>query len=175
MALVPANAAAAIRAAYQDVASIGAEGLPTGTPAIGDFPADFAAAYNAYASAGVVPGAANSGGDVSILEAVLSSGGNITPGIFAQAFADFWATVAIDPGTPAHGGTAVVSVVNNAAALAGTFQSAITASMTSTEQTPWYQHFIANVESMAVSAIVWTITELVGSPPSPANFPEGIQ
>lgn len=175
MALNPASAAAAISAAYQDASGIDASGNPTGAMPAGNYPADFASAYNDYAMAGVVPGAENTGGDASILEAALTSATSSPATIttLATAFANYWATVAIDPGTPAHGGVSVVSVSNNAATLAALFEAAINASITDEDSSPWFETFISNVQDMAVANIVWTVTELI-PPAVPTPFTEVI-
>lgn len=176
MALVPANAAAGISLALQDQAGIDATGSPTGALPMGDFPESWATAYDDYAAAGVVPGAENTGGDKSIIENALRSAesSTATVTVLATALANYWATVAIETGTPAHGGTAVASVVNNAAALVTLFEDAINASITSSESVPWFETFITNVQTMAVASIVWTVTELLPPAATPTPFPEAI-
>ena len=136
-----------------------------------DYPAAFADAYDAYAAAGVVLGAANTGGTKSIIEDELRNPG-ISVATLAQAFADYWATVAVSPGTPAHGGTSVVSVVNNSASLVSAFAAAITASLRATESTPYFEEFISNIEDVVLT-IQWTVTETILTPsPVPTPFIE---
>lgn len=176
MALNPAAGAADIAITYQDAAGIDATGNPTGAEPAGDFPADFADAYNAYAMDGVVPGAQNNGGDASIIEGALRAITSVPASVtdLATALANYWATVAVDPGDPAHGGTAVASVENNAATLIPAFTAAITASITSAEDKPWYGSFVSNVQTMAVTQIIWTVTELMPPAGTPVAFPEAI-
>src|SRR5690606_8981802 len=90
--------------------------------------------------------------------------------------ASYWATVAVTPGAPAHGGTAVVSVVNDAMAHVADFAAAISASITSSEQKPYFQYLIANIETMAVKKSIWPVTERMPPvPPAPGPWPEVIQ
>ena len=50
-------------------------------PPVGDYPADFAGAYNDYAGDGVVPGATNTGGVKALSRAI----GETTPDALGQA------------------------------------------------------------------------------------------
>lgn len=163
-----------IAAAYLLAAGLGQDGKPSGKAPEGDYPADFAKAYNGYATQGVVLGATNAGGNASILEGFMQGVSNspATLDAFASALAGFWAGVAITPGIPAHGGTAVVSVVNNAATLTAAFKAAIVASQTSSKSEPLFLTLISNIEAVA-KTIVWTVTEMMPSvPPAPVPFPE---
>lgn len=174
MALNPDNAASDIWAVYKAAAAIDDEGNPLETGPTGDFPSGWATAYDNYAKQGVVLGAENTGGDKSILESFLrglTSRNNVTE--FATALANYWATVSITPGAPSHGGTSVVSVVNDAASKVSLFASAITASITSERKTPYFKHFIENIQTMAVAQIVWTITETIPNV-GPVPFTENI-
>lgn len=173
MALIPAVAAAQIWEYYRDAASIDSDGNPVQQPPTGDFPSNWAAAYDNYASAGVVPGAINQGGDKSILENFLRglvSRDNVNE--FATALASYWATVAIIPGAPAHGGTSVASVTNDAASKVSFFEAAILASITANRTEPFFQHLILNIQSIAVSQIIWYVTE--NTLDGPITFPESI-
>ena len=173
--LEPSVASTAIAAAYLLAAGLNQDGTPSGSPPAGDYPASFAAGYDDYAKQGVVPGAANTGGDIGILDAVLRSDGNITVTSFAQAFVDYWSTVAVEPGNPVHGGTEVVSVTNNAVSLVSLFEQAIHSSLTTQESKPYFYQFISNLQA-AVTQIVWTVTEIMpGAPPYEQDFPEAIQ
>lgn len=145
----------------------------------GTFPVDFATAYDDYATTGLVLGATNVGGAKDIISDFLDSAksagvANVT--MFATALASYWATVALVPGPPMHGGTATVSVVNDASAHVSDFEAAILASMTTTESKPYYLNFINNIQTMAVAKIIWTVTELIPTPggPVPTPFPETI-
>lgn len=163
--------------AYLPAAGLTANGEPSTEPPTGDYPAAFAAAYNNYAKKGIVLGATNNGGDATIIEmfmrGVSSRSQTITD--FAQALAEYWATVAITPGLPAHGGIEVVSVSNNALSHYADFEAAIRASITQTESKPYFHQFVSNIETMAVRKIIWTVTELMpGSPPTPVSYPEPI-
>ncbi|MBE0470519.1 MAG: hypothetical protein IBX55_13555 [Methyloprofundus sp.] len=174
MALNPQTGADNISQAYQLAAGIDASGQPAPSTG-GNFPQDWAQAYDDYAIAGVVPGAANTGGDKSILESFFSSGvGNSSATIttFAMALADYWATVAVDPGAPAHGGTAVVSVENDAASHIADFETAIVSSMSSDLSTPFFLVMVQNIQTLAVDSIIWSVTELVGG--TPTTFQEVI-
>lgn len=137
------------------------------------YPAMFATEYDKYAKEGVVLGADNGAEDKSILQDALGKSTTVTE--LATAFADYWATVFIVPGDPAHGGTAVISVVNDAASKVSLFESAIQESITSSKSEPFFYQFINNIETMAVSSIIWTVTEMMPTtPPSPSSFPETI-
>ena len=164
MALVPATCAAALWTAYSPIV--------LGTPV--NYAPAFASAYETYASAGTVPGATNTGGTESILEAFVAAVISRVETIdeFAQALADYWATVAITPGSPAHGGTSVTSVVNDALSQVAAFRSAIVASITDVDTAPYFEQLIVNIENIGVSAVTWTVTELIGGVPTP--FSENI-
>lgn len=124
-----------------------------------DYPAAFAAAYHNYASAGVIAGAVSGGGNASIIEnfmrGVTSNTNTITE--FAQALADYWATVGLTPAPPN------LASVNNAASKVAAFEAALRASITDSDTQPYFKHFIDNIEAVA-KTINWTIT-----PPPPAS------
>jgi hypothetical protein len=174
--LTPLNASEPIASDYLLAAGLDSEGKPSGNPPTGNYPASFADSYNGYATQGAVLGALNSGGDASIIESFFSSVDNSTAVItgLAQALAGFWATVAVTPGEPAHGGTAVEAVTNDALSLVGAFKSAITASITTQEKKPYFLHLVQNIQDIAVSQITWTVTEVMPDS-STADFPETIQ
>ena len=153
MSLDPAGGAAAINTEYQATILF---------PQVGDYPAEFATAYDDYAKAGVVTGALNTGGDKSIIEAAVRAA-ETTPAALGEAFAQYWATVAILPAPPN------LSSVNDAANLGGVFAAAVAASVRDTESVPYFGEFITNVEA-AAKAVVWAIT-----PPPPAvPFTSGV-
>lgn len=144
------------------------------------FQEDWAEGYDEYAKDGVVLGAENAGGDVSILVSALNSVKGQYPSygasidILANGLAQYWATVAVEEGTPAHGGIEVISVVNNAATLAPAFKAAITSSVTQNRSEPFFKVFVDNIENV-VSTIIWSVTELMPTtPPSPSTFMETI-
>ena len=160
MALNPMKCSQELTALICDVAAINPDGSPK--PADikpkGDFPTGFAKAYNNYAKDGEVLGGKNSGGDESILAGALDKTSAIDVSDLALAFAEFWNTVAVDPGDPEHGGTSVSASTNNAMSLVGDFEDAINASLTDEEKMPMYLHFIENLEG-AAKKIIWTIVE----------------
>lgn len=175
MALDPTLAADLIWLAYRDVAGLDAEGKPAPDAPAGDYVIDWPSAYDTYAEQGIVLGADNSGGNTAILTEFFRGGvGNDAATItrFATALAEYWSTVAVSPGIPAHGGSVVISVSNSAMACIQDFEAAILASLSSVESKPYWLHFIENVQNIAVSKIIWTVTELVGG--SPATFSEVI-
>ena len=162
MALNPSSAASAISSGYNGFVAIGADGKPTGEPQEGDYPTIFSGGYHSYASEGTVPGAISGGGNSQIIESFMRSAtGNNSQTVtdFAQALAEYWAGVAVDPGDPAHGGTSVVAVQNDAMSRVSLFKNAILTSYTTSLSTPAFLEFIQNVQTIAVSAIIWTITE----------------
>ena len=161
MALIAANAASDISTAYNAYAAINAAGQPTGEPSSGNFAAGFASAYHNYASAGQVLGAISGGGNQSIIQNFMDSVQSNSQAIpdFAKALADYWAGVAVKPGTPAHGGVSVVSVTNDAASKVSAFLSAITESYTTDKTDPGFQQLIENIENIALTAVTWTVTE----------------
>ena len=146
------------------------------------YPDMFATEYDNYAKAGIVPGAATGAEDKTIIETALRSYTTVSPPssyitvtTLATAFANYWSTVLVTPGAPAHGGTVVISVVNDAMAKVSLFEEAIWASLTSSRSEPFFYNFINNIERIAVSSIIWSVTELIpGDPPSASSFPETI-
>lgn len=136
------------------------DGSTTVPPSSNSFPADFAAAYNDYASDGDVDGAENIGGDPSILEAAIADGSN-TPSVIsgiADALATYWSTIAIIPSSPAFGGVSVIAVENNASTKTGEFEDAINSTITTIRADVPYQAMIEAVEAV-VKDITWFITE----------------
>ena len=176
--LIPLNASEAIWTRTAELSGLNYDGSvrPRDEYEFGsssDFAKAFAAGYHDYASAGIVLGAMNGNGDKSILERAW--GRSMTIRNLAIAMSRYWATVAVTPGIPSHGGMRVISVSNNALGLVGAFEAAIRASITQRRSTPFYFNFINNIEKMAVSKIVWIVVELMPStPPSPVPFPEKI-
>lgn len=174
--LNPTSCAKNISDAYLLAAGLNGQGEPSGDAPMGDYPAGFASAYNDYAKDGIVLGAANTGGVSSLIEDFLRGVDGTSDGVdsFAAALANFWATVAIDPGTPAHGGTAVVSVINDATTKTAAFKAAILASYTKEESSPYFSVFINNIEAV-VKTISWTVTEMMPTvPPAPVPYIEVI-
>lgn len=176
--LIPSKASEAILNSHSELLGLNPDGSvrPRDEYEFGgssDFAKAFADGYHDYASDGLVLGAISGGGDKSILEAAWGKTTTVTE--LATALANYWATVAVVPGVPSHGGISVISVVNNSASLVSSFEAAIQASITQTKSEPFYFKFVDNIEKMAVSSIIWTVTELMPTvPPSPAPFPESI-
>lgn len=151
---------------------------PDPEPPAFDFPSAWATAYDNYGKAGVVLGAINEGGNKGALDSFLRGGVNnddATITAFAVALASYWADVALIPGDPAHGGISVVSVANDAGSQVSAFESAIRSSMTSSRSEPFFKVLIENIQNIGVSAITWTVTEVVLTPaPVPTDFLEKI-
>lgn len=141
-------------------------------PPIGDFPLEYSLAYEKYSLTGQVLGAVHGVQQPQIIETFLRS---FTASVreFAVALANYWSTVLIVPGAPAHGGVSVVSVVNDAASKVSSFEAAITASLTTDYKYPVMVHFIENVESIALPDVTWTVTERFSNG-STASFPEKV-
>lgn len=170
MALNPNLMAQNLWNVLKPVAALNDDGTPSDNEPTGDFTAGFVSALNDYASSGEVDGAENSGGDTSMITSVINqakaTGGNVDVSAFAFAMANFWSTVAVDPGDPAHGGNSVVSVTNNALGHVSDFESAIMASFRTTDTKPYFQHFVQNLQNMAISKITWTVIEMMDTGPS---------
>ena len=130
----------------------------------GDYPSIFADSYEAYSLTGVVLGAIHGSQSPSIIESFLRTF-NTSITEFATALANYWATVLIIPGIPAHGGSSVISVTNDAASHVSDFEAAIIASYTQEYQLPVFQQFILNIENIALPTVTWYVTELVGIVP----------
>lgn len=129
------------------------------------YPADFAAAYHAYASAGVVAGAVSGGSDASIIEGFMSgvTSSPATVEAFGAALSSYWSAVGVVPSPPN------LASVNNAAELAGAFSAAVSATITDADTQPYFKSLIDNIEGV-VSTIIWTITP----PPPAAPFPSTV-
>lgn len=166
MSLNASSCAASLWELLQDVANLKPDGTnkdPLEEPTR-DYPTDFASIFNDYVKGGVVAGAENSGGSASTLSSLLSSyssGESVNINDFALSFADFMSKVAVDPGTPAHGGVSVAKVTNDSMGKVGLFIDAINSSLTTEEKKPYYLHFIKNLEDKAIKKIIWTITEVM--------------
>jgi hypothetical protein len=164
---------------YLTQTELNPDGTPTGEYNFGTtLPEEFADDYDYYASQGIVLGAANHPGTANkaVLVNAIRSPSSLTPAglpIFATAIATYWSTVAITPGTPKHGGTSVISVVNNAMTLVGDIQAAILSVSMSVLSEPWYFQLILAIESVIRSKCIWIVTEdISGTGPKP--FPETI-
>lgn len=175
MSLNASNCASQIWTMYCGKAALNSDGTPIkGGTAQSGFNSDFASIYNNYASDAIIPGTDNQGGDASILEGALNPSGSTDVTGLALAFAQFWESVAVIPGTPSHGGTGVVSVTNNAMAHVSDFESAIQSSITTTKSTPYFETFILNIESV-VKDIIWTVIETMPPNGTPAPHQAQVQ
>ena len=147
MSLIPGNAAADINTAYGGVIQF---------PPVGDFPNETAVAYDAYAEQGQVSGAVNNGGDFAFIEDELRAGPT-NPQRLGEAFSRYWATVALIP----DGSN--TAVANDARAKEPLFVDAVQQSLTTTESNPPFEQFVRNVVTIAVKAVLWTVTSSDGS------------
>lgn len=181
MALVPSFAASEIFLALRAIAGLDADGnaiyIPPPPPPV-DIPAVWAEEYNSYAKMGVIPGAENTGSNTAGIEAAIRAGVNNNEDEIkelALVMLRFWYILAVTPSDPAHGGTEVVSVTNDAMLHVGAFETAVRSSMTSSRSEPFFQVFVENVQNIGVAAITWVVTEVVLTPaPVPTDFPEKI-
>ena len=149
---------------------LGADGLPEkGKPADNSsWPDDFASAYNDYAMGGEVLGTVNEGGDKSVLSSFMEGAEGSTPLEFAQAIADFWSGVALEPGIPFDGAISVDEVVeNNALTLVAPIQAAIMASMTDQlDGPPYFKTLLDNIQAVITGQMLWTVIQThPGTPP----------
>lgn len=145
--LIPENAAAAISNAYAGAVKF---------PPSGDYPLEFATAYDAYASDGNVAGAINVGGEYEIIEAELRAGPT-TSDRLGKALSEYWATVAV---TPAPGNA---SATNDALAKEPLFVAAVENSITGVESNPPFENFVRTVEEEAVRAVTWVVATSSGA------------
>lgn len=150
---------------------VDASGVPV--PSVGNYPAEFASSYRAYTLTGQVLGATHGAENIGIIESWLN-GPDTTVSSFAQALAAYWSTVLTVPGAPAHGGTSVVSVTNNAASLVSAFEASLNATATENVIEPIFSTFLNNVKNIALSQVVWTVVELMPPTNTPTPFMETI-
>jgi len=144
---------------------------------ISDYASQFADAYHMYASQGLVLGATNGDGEKSILASMIedcASYGSAIENIqrLAQGFADYWATVCVTPGSPAHGGTSVVGVVNDSQTRVNQYYDAIVSSYRNYDDKPYFYDFVMNIESV-VKTVIWTVSEVIPDQ-GVKTFPETI-
>lgn len=154
MALSASTAASPIASAYTSQV--------TTPPYTGDLGSTWASAFLSWSTAGVLSEAGGVAGseDSSIVQSFISGlTGNTNVADFAQMLADYWATCLLVPN-----GTAV-SVVNDASSQVAAFESAITASITTSEDTPYFQSLFENIQSIALPSITWTVNRVVGGSP----------
>lgn len=139
-----------------------------------DFASEFGQHYNNYGKKGIVLGAVNNGGGFSQIISAMTNLNNNKANIslLGASFAQYWSTVALINGSPAHGGVSVASVTNNAMSKASAFKSAIESSYTQNRLEPPFQQFLSNIEQV-VKSIQWTVVEIMPNGSS-ASFIETI-
>ena len=150
-----------------------------------DYPQAWADYYDEYALQGVISGSDIPSSDPSIIHAFFTKCANEEFGDdyatllieFGQMFADYWSTVFVSGGAPAHGGMEVVSVSNDASGFQPQFTAAIIAhgqANSGIYASPPFVKFISDIE-VVVKQITWTIDELMPTtPPAPQSFSENI-
>lgn len=135
---------------------------------------ELAAAYDAYAKQGALPGAdLTQGGNIAILEAGFITN-NSTAGIrqIAEAICDYWATNNA-PGAPAHGGSSVANVVIDGASSYDAMEASIISILTDQLVVDGWLNFYQATEAV-VNVISCTITELIQPGSVPTDFAETI-
>lgn len=173
MALNPSTGASAANDAVQAQIDRLANEQPLNSPSA--MAQELAAAYHDYAKLAILPGAdMTAGGTLSILEsAFVSDNTSAVAAQIAQGICDYWSSFAT-PGTPAHGGTSVVSVVVNGGSVLAAMTAAVQGLIRDTATADGWLDFYNATESV-VKTIPCTITEMMpGSPPYPQAFPETI-
>lgn len=128
-------------------------------------------AYDTYAKEGTLPGAnLTVGGDKSILDAGwVTDNTTATISRIAQSICDYWSTNNT-PGSPAHGGSSVVSVTINGSAVLAAMTQAITDAVTDDPDVGVRKLY--DVTEPVVKTIPCVIIELIEGVPTP--FPETI-
>ncbi|MEK0324572.1 MAG: hypothetical protein QQN63_02615 [Nitrosopumilus sp.] len=172
MSLTPATGATPSETTVSDQIQRGINLVTLLTPAqVGEELAD---AYFAYSKEGILLGAdLTVGGTKSLLDtAFLSDNTSATIDSLAEGICNYWDTNNT-PGTPAHGGTVVVSVAINAAASIPAMKTAIQNFMASPSPPGFLGLYQAT--EVVVKAFPCVITEtIVVPPPTDTPFPETI-
>ena len=136
--------------------------------------AELAGIYNDYAKEATLLGAdMTAGGAVDLLEAAFAADG--TPAavaVMAAGICNFWGSF-VTIGTPAHGGTAVASVLVGGASQIAAMSAAITGLIGATEKPTPYLDLIKAVEDV-VKLMPCIITEIMPPNATPTPFPEFI-
>lgn len=162
MALNPSAFASSITSAHRSASNLDADLKPIGTPTLpNNFSSDFGDAMSLLIAGGTVAGAINTGADPSAIQSAIDSISNTEADAdnIGGAFANMMSTVAITPGTPAHGGTAVVSVENDASSKGSEISNIIKSKITDKEQSPPYEN-LADAMIEAIGTITWKVTEV---------------
>lgn len=170
MALDPAKAASLFQVVVEEQIQRVEQGDPIAPPE--EVAEGLADAYFEYSKGATLPGAdMTSGGTRQILvDAFTFSEAEAMPLQLSNGIATYWSSFNT-PGLPAHGGSAVVSVVVNGIPLATAFETAIRGSINDQLIPEPYEVFFQNIE-LVVNTIPCVITELVNGTPTP--FPETI-
>lgn len=141
-------------------------------PSTGDYASGFASSYEAYSLTGVIPGAVHGSQDPSLLENYFRGRSISTITDFATVLANYWSTVLLVPGAPAHGGDVVSGVTNDAEFRITDFELAISVTLTQQQVLPVFSKFINDVETFALPAVTWYVTEVFDG--TPQVFPEKV-
>jgi len=169
MALDYTSAGDAMEAAIQDQ-------IERETPlSLQDMAHELAVVYRDYSKQATLPGAdLSAGGTLSLLETaftVSDPASQVTK--LATGVCAYWATCAA-PGLPAHGGTAVLSVVIPGPSVQAAMEAAIRGLVTDQAVPVPFRKFYQTTESV-VKTIPCVVTEMIpGTPPVPTPFPEFI-
>jgi len=132
-----------------------------------------AAAYDSYAKGAEIAGATcAAGGDLSLLiEAFGTDNTDASITRMASKLCAYWAGVP-QIGTPAHGGTSVVSVVAAFDEYSSALESTIRSMITATLFEKPYKRFFGAVESVLKTVPILVSEMMPTSPPSPQTFTE---
>lgn len=131
--------------------------------------------YHDHAKGATLPGAdLSAGGDVSLLEQAFEvTDSSLQVDKLAAGLCSYWTTCGA-PGLPAHGGTAVVSVVIPGASVLAAMRAAVQGLITTEEVDQPFRKFFEATDQV-VQTIACTVTEMIpGTPPVPTPFPEAI-
>ena len=128
---------------------------------------ELADAYDTYAKEGTLPGAdLTTGGTKSLLEAgFISDNTSATIDRIAEGICDYWISNNT-PGTPAHGGTSVVSVTIDANSKLADMKAAIAALVTDEPVSGFMDVFYQATQDV-VKTIPCTIVEMISRTPTP--------
>jgi len=172
MSLTPATGATPSETSVSDQIQRGIDEVTLLTPT--QVASELAQAYLDYSKEGILPGAdLTVGGTKSLLDdAFLSDNTAATIDAMAEGICNYWDTNNT-PGTPAHGGTVVVSVAINAAAKIPAMKTAITDFIASPSPTGFLGLYQAT--EAVVKTFACIITETINvPPPTDTPFPETI-
>jgi len=172
MSLTPATGATPSETTISDQIQRGIDEVTLLTPT--QISEQLADSYLAYSKEGILPGAdLTVGGTKSLLDgAFLSDNTSASIDAMAAGICNYWDTNNT-PGTPAHGGTVVVSVAINGAAKIPAMKTAIINFMASPSPPGFLGLYQATEAVVKTFACVITETIIV-PPPTDTPFPETI-